>query len=79
METTAEVIGGAVSHPAKPRSPPCVRVALQQAIKGGSGIAVDLEVFRFDVDHDEFAALLVNVDLWPDHTLEDFIPSLGEF
>jgi hypothetical protein len=50
-------------------SPPCeatspgVRVPFQQAVKGDSRIAIDLEVFRFDVDHDEFAGLLVNIDL----------------
>jgi hypothetical protein len=47
-------------------------VLFQQAVKGDSRIAIDLEVFRFDVDHDEFAGLLVNIDLRPDHPARRF-------
>lgn len=40
---------------------------------------VNLKVFRFYVNYDEFTGLLLDVDLRLDHPFEDFVPPLGKF
>jgi hypothetical protein len=73
------VIGVATSYSTKPRSTSRVRTPLDEAIKGRTGIGVDLVVFGLYVNDHKFLGVGLSVNLWTHHTLEDLIPPLGTF